>query len=77
MASGDASEKFLDDVRRLRECLQGTFFLERLKMPELEKLMSAMKKLRVPAGFTIFKQGERGDTFYLVSRGRLSFWVRK
>src|SRR5580658_4082261 len=77
MATGDASEKFLDDVRRLRECLQGTFFLERLKMPELEKLMSAMKKLRVPAGFTIFKQGERGDTFYLVSRGRLSFWVRK
>ncbi len=55
----------------------GYFFLDRLKMPELEKLMSAMKKQHLPAGFTVFKQGDKGDIFYLVSRGRLSFWVRK
>ena len=73
----DATQKAREDIRRLRDCLQGTFFLERLKMPELEKLMSAMKKLRVPAGFTIFKQGQPGDTFFLVSKGRLSFWVKK
>lgn len=73
----DATQKAREDIRRLRDCLQGTFFLERLKMPELEKLMSAMKKLKVPAGFTIFKQGQPGDTFFLVSKGRLSFWVKK
>ena len=73
----DATQKAREDIRRLRDCLQGTFFLERLKMPELEKLMAAMKKLRLPAGFTIFKQGQPGDTFFLVSKGRLSFWVRK
>ena len=77
MSSGDATEKFLDDIRRLRECLKGTFFLDRLKMPELEKLMSAMKKQHFPAGFTVFKQGDKGETFYLVSKGLLSFWVRK
>ncbi len=77
MSSGDASEKFLDDIHRLRECLEGTFFLDRLKMPELEKLMSAMKKQHFPAGSTIFKQGDKGETFYLVSKGLLSFWVRK
>ncbi len=77
MSMGNPSEKFFDDVRRLRACLQGTFFLERLKLPELEKLMSAMKKQHFPPGLTVFKQGDKGDTFYLVSRGRLSFWVRK
>ncbi len=77
MSAEDATKKALEDIRRLRDCLQGTFFLDRLKMPELEKLMSAMKKLTVPAGFTVFKQGDPGDTFFIVSKGRLSFWVRK
>ena len=73
----DATQRALEDLRRLRNCLQGTFFLERLKLTELEKLMSVMKKLKVPAGFPVFRQGDKGDTFYLVSKGRLSFWVRK
>lgn len=77
MPAGDATQKALEDIRRLRDCLQGTFFLDRLKLPELERLMSAMKKLKVPAGYTVFKQGDAGDTFFIVSKGRLSFWVRK
>lgn len=77
MIEGNASERFLDDIHRLRDCLEGTSFLERLKLPELDRLMSAMKKQHFPAGFTVFKQGEKGEVFYLVSRGRLSFWVRK
>ena len=77
MPAEDAAKKAMDDIRRLRDCLQGTFFLERLKMPELEKLMSAMKKIHIPPGFTVFKQGDPGDTFFLVSKGKLSFWVRK
>jgi trk system potassium uptake protein TrkA len=77
MNAEEASTKFNDDVRRLRECLQRTSFLDKLKMAELEKLMSAIKKLRVPAGHTLFRQGDKGDTFYLVSQGQLSFWVRK
>ena len=72
-----STENFLDNIRRLRECLQATLFLDRLKMPELEKLMSAMKKQKVPAGRPVFKQGGQADTFYLVSEGRLSFWVQK
>jgi trk system potassium uptake protein len=77
MSEGNASKKFFDDVRRLRDCLQGTLFLDRLKIAELEKLMSVMKKQHFPAGSTVFKQGDKGETFYLVSKGRLSYWVRK
>jgi trk system potassium uptake protein TrkA len=77
MPEENASEKALADIRRLRECLQATLFLDRLKMPELEKLMSAMKKQHVPAGLAVFRQGDKGETFYLVSQGKLSFWVRK
>ena len=77
MPEKNASERALDDIRRLRECLQATLFLDRLKMPELEKLMAAMKKQHIPAGLTVFKQGAKADTFYLVSQGRLSFWVNK
>jgi CRP-like cAMP-binding protein len=73
----DATQRALEDLRRLRDCLQGTFFLERLKVTELDKLMSVMKKLKVPAGYTVFKQGDKGDTFFLVSKGQLSFLVRK
>lgn len=76
MADENASERVLDNIRRLRECLQAILFLDRLKIPELEKLMSAMKRQRIPAGLTVFKQGAPADTFYLVSKGRLSFWLR-
>src|SRR5713226_7899578 len=76
MPEETASERALKDIRRLRECLQAILFLDRLKIPELEKLMSAMKKQHIPAGMTAFKQGTPGDTFYLVSKGRLSFWVK-
>jgi len=76
MAEDHHTEQALDDIRRLRECLQGILFLDRLKIPELEKLMSAMKKQHVPQGLAVFKQGAPGDVFYLVSKGRLSFWVK-
>lgn len=66
-----------DEIKRLRECLQATHFLHRLKLFELEKLMAAMKKIHYPAGSLVFKQGDPGDTFYLVSRGKLSYSVRK
>ncbi len=73
----DAAKAEKDEMRRLRECLQATHFLHRLKLPELEKLMSAMKKIHYPAGSVVFKQGDPGDTFYLVSRGQLSLWVNR
>lgn len=66
-----------EEMKRLRECLQATHFLHRLKFSELDKLMSAMKKIHYPAGSVVFKEGDPGDTFYLVSRGKLSFWVKK
>jgi CRP-like cAMP-binding protein len=71
----DGLEK--DEIKRLRECLQAVHFLHRLKVPELERLMSAMKKIRFPAGNVVFKQGDIPDHFYMVSKGHLSYWVSK
>jgi CRP-like cAMP-binding protein len=77
MTDQDRQQAERAEMRRLQECLQATDFLHRLKLPELEKLMSAMKKIHYPAGYVVFRQGDPGDTFYLVSQGRLSLWVRK
>ena len=65
------------EMRRLQECLQATHFLHRLKYAELDKLMSAIKKIHYPAGSVVFNEGDPGDIFYMVSRGTLSYWVKK
>ena len=77
MAADKIEKEGREEMRRLQECLQATHFLHRLKLPELEKLMSAMKKIHYPAGSVVFNEGDAGDTFYLVSRGKLSYWVKK
>ena len=77
MTPDNREKEAQEEMRRLRECLQATHFLHRLKYPELEKLMSAIKKIHYPAGSLVFQQGDPGDNFYMVSRGTLSYWVKK
>jgi CRP-like cAMP-binding protein len=64
------------EARKLYDCLQGLHFLHRLKMEELEMLLAAMKKRSVPAGATVYKQGDKADAFFLISSGRLGVWQR-
>jgi len=64
------------ETRKLYDCLQGLHFLHRLKVEELEKLLAVMKKRAVPAGATVYRQGDKADAFFLVSSGSLAVWHR-
>ena len=64
-------------IRKLRNCLQDLHFLHRLKLEALEELLTVMKKKSYKKGQTVFKQGDSGDCFYMVSEGQLSYLVRK
>ena len=65
------------EVRRLRDCLQEVDFLYHLNFNELDMLLAAIKKRHYPKGYSVIKQGEKGDAFYMVSSGKLSVWVKK
>lgn len=67
----------MTEVSRLRNTLQGVDFLFHLKVHEMDLLLSAMQKVRFPAGQTVIKQGDKGNTFYIVASGKLSVWVKK
>ena len=58
-------------VRKLRDCLKSVDFLYQLKLDELDKLMSALKKRTCPAGYTVIKEGDKGDAFYMISTGKV------
>jgi cAMP-dependent protein kinase regulator len=72
MPQEDPNSDFRVQVRKLRDCLQKVDFLYQLKLEELDKLMAALKKRRYPAGFTVIKQGDPGDAFFMISSGRVA-----
>jgi len=59
-----------------RDDLAGCSLLSHLGPRELELLRSHLTEERYPAGATILRQGDRGDRFYIVRRGRCSVFVR-
>ena len=61
-------------IRKLRDCLQSVDFLRQLKLDELDQLMGALKKRTCPAGYTVLKQGDPGDAFYMISSGEVEVW---
>ena len=64
-------------IRKLRDCLQELHFLHRLKLDALEELLTVIKVKKYKKGETVFKQGDKGDSFYMVSDGSLSYLVKK
>ena len=65
-----------NELSSLRHCLQRIQILNSLKDEELDKMLAVMKKRIVPAGVTVYRQGDKADAFYLVASGRLSVWQR-
>lgn len=63
-------------IRKLRDCLQQVDFLRQLKLDELDKLMEALKKRNCPKGYTVIKQGDPGDAFYMISSGKVDVSVK-
>jgi cAMP-dependent protein kinase regulator len=72
--SEGTSEEFKNQVRKLRDTLQKVDFLYALKVEELDHLMAALKKRKVPAGMVVIKQGEPGDAFFMIAAGKVSVW---
>ena len=64
-------------LRKLRDCLQDLHFLHRLKLDALEELLTVMKKKKYKKGEVVFNQGDKGDSFYMVSEGVFSYVVKK
>jgi CRP-like cAMP-binding protein len=62
---------FQTQIRKLRDCLQSVDFLYQLKVDELDHLMGALKKRRCTANYTVIKQGDPGDAFYMISSGKV------
>jgi len=65
------------DMAQLRDVLKKVDFFYSLSFAELDELINALKKRPARRGETIIKQGERGDTFYLISKGSVSVYVKK
>jgi len=62
---------------RLQSVLQGTYFFQALKVNELDELICHLRMIRAQKGYEIIKQGDPGDAFYLIAKGRVSVMVKK
>ncbi len=51
-------------------------FLKPLRPDDLTRVASSLKVLIYEAGRNIVRQGDEGDSFFLISRGRVGVWVR-
>ena len=66
-----------EETGRLRLVLQRISFLEKLKMSELDQLISALNKRSYKRGETLIKQGSRGDVFFIMASGRVGVYREK
>ena len=55
--------------------LRGVPFFAALPAPELERLALALRDVGADAGGTVFRQGDRGDRFYLIREGEAEIEV--
>ena len=66
--------RVLDDRVRVRDVdvalLQGLPMLRPLPEATIEQLAARLTRVQVPAGALVFEQGDEGDDFYVVERGR-------
>lgn len=58
-------------MRKLRDTLQKVDFLYQLKLDEMDPLINALKKRSCPAGYTVIKEGDPGDAFYMIANGEV------
>ena len=77
MPSSDSSAAGRTELHKLYDTLSKVDFLGPIKVHEMDSLVSAMRKRRLPAGSLLFKQGDEGDAFYLVASGILDVTVRR
>lgn len=60
-----------EQAKQLTEVLKKVDFLTYLSLAEMEKLSRAISPYNFDKGDVVIKQGETGDTFYLISKGKV------
>jgi len=49
-------------------------FFEKLKSVQLAELLRKVRKVSVPKGKTVIREGDHGDTFFMIYSGKVSVW---
>lgn len=65
------------EVGILARMLRKIEFFSPLTVGQLEKILPYIMLYRFEAGETVFKQGEAGDAFYIVYKGRVGVLLKK
>jgi len=65
------------ELANLDAILRGVNFLAQFSISELEKLISRLKKVSFKKGEVVIREGETGDSFYFISKGKVSVWIKK
>ena len=52
-------------------------FLYRLSVNEINTLMGRFKKVVLRKGKVVIRQGDTGDSFFLIAEGKLAVWMKK
>jgi len=64
-------EQSAGDLTRLREMLTAIEFFSKLKIHEIEEVLGVVELRPFRKGEALIKEGEPGDAFYIISRGRV------
>jgi CRP-like cAMP-binding protein len=71
-----SSEARTVEVGRVAALLAGVEFLEALTSEQLERLAVESRSVPYPAGGAVVRQGDEGDSLFLVAAGRVEVSVR-
>ena len=65
------------ESKRIYMLLKEVDFLYKLSIDEINVLISRFKKMVLKKGTVIIRQGGMGDSFFLISEGRLAVWMKR
>jgi CRP-like cAMP-binding protein len=65
-----------EEIKKLYYALKQIDFFTDISVHEMDLLIDTLKTESAEAGRVIVKQGKKGDCLYLVSKGKLSAWIK-
>lgn len=67
--NGPVTSKSIDQERRIRAAIAGSFMFSSLDEDDIKTVIGACQEISVTEGQTVIREGEEGDWFYLVENG--------
>lgn len=64
-------QKSSDQVKRISDCVAGSFLFNSLDEKDLQTVIDAMEEKHFKSGETVIKQGENGEVLFVVETGLL------